>query len=108
LASGRSSASSHDLLCSADGAFPFWVSFGVLAPFVVGAVGDAAAGAGEADDGGTLCLEGAWAGLPEFVLNIPGVFIGGLGIEGPLGRPVKDGLMTVGADLSEPTDLGGC
>jgi hypothetical protein len=81
---------------------------GVLAPFAVGAVGDAAAGeaaagvvaAGEAEDGGTLCRGGAFAGLPEFVLCIPGVFIGGLGIDGPLGRPVKDGLMTDGTDLS--------
>jgi len=83
----------------------------VLAPFVVGTIGDAAAGeaaadgvaAGEAEDGATLWRGGAIAGL-----CVPGVFIGGLGMEGPLGRPVNDGLMTVGVDASDPVNFAGC
>jgi hypothetical protein len=75
------------------------------APFVL-----LGAGAGEAEDG-PLGRGGALAGLPELVLFIPGVIIGGLGTEGPLGRlgpPVKNGRMTAGADFSEPLNFGGC
>lgn len=54
---------------------------GVLAPLIVLGVG-----AGEADDGGALDRGGAFAGLPELVLLIPVVIIGGRGTEVLFGR----------------------
>lgn len=73
---------------------------GVLAPLTV-----LGGGTGEAEDG-ALGRAGAFAGLPEAFLFIPGVIIGGRETEAVFERfwlcPVNDGLITVGPGLSGP------
>lgn len=62
-------------------------------------------GAGDAEEA-ALSRAGAFAGLPDAFLFIPGVIIGGRETEVLLGRfwlcPVNDGLITVGPGLSGP------
>ena len=78
-------------------------SFGVLAPLP-----ELDAGAGEAEDG-ALGRGGALAGLPELVLFMPGVFIGGLDTFGRFWPcPVKVGRITVGAGFSTLEAFTGC
>lgn len=87
----------------------------MLAPTAFGIIGvgdvagDVAAAAGEAAaPTGGVAGGSAPEGLSELVGCIPGFLIGGLGMDGMLGRPVNDGLMTVGVDFSEPVELLSC